>query len=127
MGRAAIGVLVAIQHTMDVTTERINGVLSVAVEGRIDGSTVLAFREAIEAEIKDDDHAVVVDCERLHFIGSAGLRTVLAIAKALSNRDTRFALCSLSDQVRIVFETSGFDTIIPIHASRDEAFASLDG
>ena len=114
------------QDAIDVTTERIDGVLSVAVEGRIDGSTVFAFQEAIETAIEDDDHAVVVDCERLHFIGSAGLRTVLAIAKTLSNRDTRFALCSLSDQVRVVFEKSGFDTIITIRESRDEALASLD-
>ena len=115
------------QHTMDVTMDRKDGVLSVRVEGRIDGSTVLEFREAIETAIEDGDRAVIVDCERLEYLGSAGLRTVLAIAKSLSNRDTRFALHSLSDQVRIVFETSGFDTIIPIHASRNEALASVDG
>ena len=112
---------------MDVTMERRDGVLSVGVEGRIDGSTVMAFQEAIESAVEDGDRAVIVDCERLHFIGSAGLRTVLAIAKTLSNRDTRFALCSLSDQVRVVFEKSGFDTIITIHASRDEALTSVDG
>ena len=125
--RAAIGTLVAIQDAIDVTTERINGVLSVAVEGRIDGSTVMAFQEAIESAVEDGDRAVIVNCERLHFIGSAGLRTVLAIAKSLSNRDTRFALCSLSDQVRVVFEKSGFDTIIAIHPSQAEALAFLDG
>ena len=112
---------------MDVTTERTDGVLSVGVEGRIDGSTVLAFQEAIETVIEEGDRAVIVDCEGLHYIGSAGLRTVLGIAKTLANRDTRFALCSLSDHVRIVFEKSGFDTIIAIHPSRAEALASLDG
>ena len=112
---------------MDVTMERRDGVLSVGVEGRIDGSTVMAFQEAIESAVEDGDRAVIVDCERLEYMGSAGLRTVLAIAKSLSNRDTRFALHSLSDQVRVVFETSGFDTIIAIHTSRDEALASVDG
>ena len=112
---------------MDVTTERIDGVLSVWVVGRIDGSTALAFQEAIDMAIEDGDRAVIVDGEGLIYIGSAGLRTVLTIAKAVANRNARFALCTLSDQVREIFEQSGFDTIIAIHPSKAEALASLDG
>ena len=111
---------------MDVTTERMDGVLSVRVEGRIDGSTALEFQETIEIAIKNSDRAVIVDCERLSYIGSAGLRTMLAIAKAVSNRDSRFALCSLSESVQKVFEKSGFDTIITICPSRAEALAAVD-
>ena len=110
---------------MDVTTEREDGVLSVQVDGRIDGSTVLAFHEAIETVIEDGDHTVIVDCEKLSYIGSAGLRTMLAIAKAVSNRDARFALCALPDPVLKIFEKSGFDTIIAIFSSRAEALATL--
>ena len=125
MGSNPIGSPVAGQDVMDIATERMDGVVSVLVDGRIDGSTVFAFQEAIETAIEDGDRAVIVDCERLSYIGSAGLRTVLAIAKAVLNRDARFALCSLSDQVRNVFEQSGFDTIIEIHRSRAESLASL--
>ena len=110
---------------MDVTTEREDGVLSVRVEGRIDGSTVLAFREAIEIALEDGDHAVIVDCEKLSYIGSVGLRTMLAIAKAVTNRDARFALCALSDSVFKIFKMSGFDTILTIRPSRTEALAAL--
>lgn len=110
---------------MDVTTEREDGVLSVRVEGRIDGSTVLAFHEAIETAIEDGDHAVIVDCEKLSYIGSAGLRTMLAIAKAASHRDSRFALCTLSESVLKIFEKSGFDRIITIRPSRAEAIAAV--
>ena len=111
---------------MDVTTEREDGVLSVRVKGRIDGSTALAFYEAIETALADSDRAVIVDCEKLSYIGSAGLRTVLAIAKAVSNRDTRFALCSLSESVQKIFEKSGFDTIITIRPSQAEALAAFE-
>ena len=111
---------------MDVTTERNDGVLSVRVEGRIDGSTARAFREAVETAIADSDRAVIVDFEGLNYIGSAGLRTVLAIAKAVSNRDARFALCSLSEPIQRIFENSGFDTIITIRPSRAEALAAVE-
>ena len=110
---------------MDVKTERVDGVLSVQVEGRIDGSTVLAFHEAIETALQDGDQAVIVDCAGLSYIGSAGLRTMLTLAKAVSNRDARFVLCALSDPVLKIFEKSGFDTIITIRPSRAEALAAL--
>ena len=110
---------------MHVTTERQDGVLSVHVEGRIDGSTVLAFHEAIETALRDGDRAVIVNCERLIYIGSVGVRTVLAIAKAVAHRDARFALCALSEPVQRIFEVSGFDTIITISPTRAEALAAL--
>ncbi len=112
---------------MNIATEREDGVLSVRVEGRIDGSTVLAFQETIESALEDGDRAVIVDCERLCYIGSAGLRTMLVVAKAVSNRDARFALCSLPSQVHELFLQSGFDTIINIYHSRERALASLEG
>ena len=114
------------KDVMDVTTERKDGVLSVRVDGRIDGSTALAFREAIETAIADRDRAVIVNCEGLSYIGSAGLRTVLAIAKTVSNRDARFALFSLSEPVQKIFEKSGFDTIITIRPSQAEALAAVE-
>ena len=110
---------------MNVTTEREAGVLSVRVEGRIDGSTVLAFHESIETALEHGDHSVIVDCEKLTYIGSAGLRTLLALAKAVSNRDARFALYAVSAHVMSIFEKSGFDIIITIRPSRAEAIAAL--
>ena len=48
-------------------------------------------------------------------------------AKSLQRREARFALCSLSEPVREIFEVSGFDKIIPIHSSQDEAISALGG
>ena len=110
---------------MDVTTERQDGVLSAQVGGRIDGTNASEFEEAIRTAIEESDRAVIVDFEKLAYISSAGLRAILLTAKSLDNRNAKFALCSLSDQIREVFETSGFDKVIAIHSSKAEALASL--
>ena len=112
---------------MDVTTERQDGVLSAQVGGRIDSANAVEFGEAIKTAIEESDRAVILDFEKLTYIGSAGLRAILLTAKTLENRNAKFALCSLSGQIREVFEMSGFDKIIAIHPSRVEALASLDG
>ncbi len=111
---------------MDVTTERHDGVLSADVGGRIDGSNVVQFEEAIRTAVEDSDRAVIMDFEKLAYISSAGLRAVLLTAKTLQNRNAKLVLCSLADPIREVFEISGFDKILPIHPTRAEALASLE-
>ena len=62
---------------------------------------------------------------QLVYISSAGLHAILLTAKSLGNRNAKLALCSLSDQIREVFTTSGFDKVIAIHSSKAEALSSL--
>ena len=111
---------------VNVSTERIDDVLSADVEGRIDGSNVVQFEEAVRVAIEDSDRAVIMNFENLAYISSAGLRAILLTAKSLQNRDAKLLLCSLSDRIREVFEISGFDKILPIHATKADALASLD-
>ena len=89
-------------------------------EGRIDGVNARDFEEAMKAAISGDDAVVVIDLENLSYISSAGLRVILLIAKTLRKRNAELMLCSLSDPIREVFEISGFDKIIPVHASREQ-------
>lgn len=110
---------------MEMTTERQDDVLSIKVIGRIDGSNAIAFQEAIRTYVEDRDRAMVMDCAELSYISSAGLRAVLITAKALTNRNVKFALCALTEHVLEAFEKSGFDKIMAIHASRAAAIVSL--
>ena len=79
----------------------------------------------MKAAISSDDNTVVMDLEGLSYISSAGLRVILLIAKTLRKRNADLILCSLSDPIREVFEISGFDKIIPVHASREQALAAV--
>ncbi len=108
-----------------MNTERKDGVLIAKPEGRIDGVNARDFHDALNAAIAEDDNPVIVDLAAINYISSAGLRTFLLIAKTLQQRSAEFALCSLSEPIREIFEISGFDKIIAIHASEEEALAAL--
>lgn len=54
----------------------------------------------------DVEGAVILDCEDLSYISSAGLCAMRLIAKALATRDMPFALCSLTDSVAEVLHTA---------------------
>ena len=51
-----------------------------------------------------------VDFENLEYISSAGLRVLLIMRKALTDKGS-FDLINMNDTVKEIIETTGFDTI----------------
>ena len=95
--------------------------------GRLDSTNSRDLGELLKSEIEDRKCSVLLDCRDLHYISSAELRTILLIAKSARDCNANLALCSISDNIKEVFEISGFDRIIPIHKSREDAIQSLQG
>ncbi len=112
---------------MEIKTESVSGALIARAEGRIDGANAREFESAVQAAISECEGPVIIDCENLSYISSAGLRALLLIAKTLGKRSVKFALCSLSAPIAKIFQISGFDQIISTHPSRAEALAAVAG
>ena len=112
---------------MAVNSARENGTLIARTDGRIDGANAREFQVALEDAIDPSDRTVILDMEKLSYISSAGLRVILMTAKTLQKQNAKFAICSLSPAIREVFQISGFDRIIPIPSSQEEAMSSFKG
>lgn len=110
---------------MEVHAERDGGALIAQAAGRIDGSNAREFESALRATLSKQDSALILDMQSLSYISSAGLRVILMAAKMLQRRGGKFMVCSLSESIDEVFEISGFNRIIPTHATRSEALAAL--
>ena len=110
---------------MEISAEFRDDVLIVRVTGRIDGSNVLDFNAAVRSLRSGSECRVVIDCRDMPFISSAGLRGMLQIARSQKALGAGFALCSLSPPVTRILRTSGFDRIISIHGSLEEALEAL--
>lgn len=112
---------------MEIDTVRQDGALIARAEGRVDGSNAREFQDALAAAIGDTERVVVLDLEQLSYISSAGLRVILLTAKNLEQQQAKFAICSLSASVGEVFRVSGFDKVIPVRDSQEEAINALSG
>lgn len=110
---------------MNLKTSQEQGALIATPEGRIDGLNAHDFQEALKGAIGKDDKVVIVDFGAVTYISSAGLRATLVTAKLLREQNASFALCALSDPIREIFSVSGFDKIIDIHATKEEALAAV--
>jgi anti-anti-sigma factor len=56
----------------------------------------------------------LIDLEKLDYISSAGLRSILVIAKEMKKNGNNLVLCCLNETIKEVFHISGFDTFISI-------------
>lgn len=110
---------------MELTTELVDGALIANAKGRIDSGNAKAFHDSLEEAISANEGGVVIDCEALDYISSAGLRVFLMVAKGLQRQNRPFVICSLSSIMRAHFTLSGFDRIMQIKGTRSEALASF--
>ncbi len=108
---------------MKVMKRKEGKAMVIAVEGRLDAVSAPAFDKELEMLIEAGEKTLVLDFQNLEYISSAGLRSILAVTKRLRGLEGRIALSSLKDIVSEVFEISGFNKIIPIYDSLEEALS----
>lgn len=80
--------------------------------GRLDTVTAPELEAEISA-ILPTAESLVLDMEKLEYISSAGLRVILKTQKALTQK-ARLKLIHVSDDVREVFEITGFSDFLTI-------------
>src|ERR1700735_1548453 len=100
---------------MPMSVEELEGgITRVILDGRLDieGAAAVDLRMNVIAGSKK---AVLVDMQQVSFLGSMGLRALVAPARAIKGRGGKIVLYNPIEMVEKVLKTSGVDTLIPIH------------
>ena len=83
-----------------------------ALEGRLDTLTAPELESAIQTSL-DGVRELVLDCEKLEYVSSAGLRVLLITQKAM-NKQGKMTLIHVSEAVQEILEITGFSDILTI-------------
>lgn len=113
--------------TIQVSWSRPAGVLVASVSGRVDSGSSAALQSALDEGIEADEQALVLDCRHLSYMSSAGLRVLLTVAKRFRGSGQSVGLCNLSESILAVVSASGFDKVIPVHATWADAIDAVGG
>ena len=95
---------------MKIKFTKNNGTLAVALDGRLDTTTAPEL-DSFLGENYDGTSSIVIDCEKLSYISSAGLRVLLSAQKKTKGAMKLTNVCEL---VMEVFEMTGFADILEI-------------
>ena len=110
---------------LDLHDEYDDDILVLNPSGRIDGGTAKAYEETLLERIANGHTKILLNCESVNYISSAGLRVLLMASRRAGEQAGKLALCAVQEQVSDVFKFSGFAEIIPIHNDRKEALESF--
>ncbi len=118
---------VTFKHEPMLTTthEKTNDVLILRMNGRLDAISCATFENEVLPLAGGSKTHVVIDAGALEYISSAGLRSLLLIARQQNAHGGKVIICSLNPGIKEVFRISGFDTIITPYPSVEAGMASL--
>lgn len=98
---------------MDISILQENGATIVNIVGRLDTVTSPRLEQAVKPLI-DLGATVVFNCEQMEYVSSSGLRVVLSTHKQLAAVGGRFIVRNLNNEVRSVFDLTGFSRLLTI-------------
>ena len=100
------------EKMLNINKEENGTNLTVSLEGRLDTTTAPQFEGELTSSL-DGKTEVVLDLAKLEYISSAGLRVLLSAQKTM-NKQGSMVLKNVSDEVKEIFEVTGFSDILTI-------------
>ncbi|WP_442940450.1 STAS domain-containing protein [Nostoc sp.] len=92
----------------------------IKLKGNLNATTSQEFRQNITEILEIGAKIVLVDFKDVTFMDSSGLGALVLAFKTLRAADTKLVLCSINEQVRILFELTNMDKVFEIFPSQDE-------
>jgi anti-sigma B factor antagonist len=83
----------------------------IRLEGFVDAHTAPQFEQAVQSVIDQGQHRIIVDCEKLTYISSAGLGVFMGFIEEVREQDGDIKICGLAPKVKQPFEILGFESL----------------
>jgi len=99
---------------MNFTIKEENGALKGILDGRLDTAAAADFVKDVKPLLDQADKEIVLDCEKLEYISSSGLRVFLALRKEAANKGGKVIIENINAEIRNVFTMTGFLNLFEI-------------
>jgi anti-sigma B factor antagonist len=110
---------------VDIETKTINGVSTLALNGRFDAFETSAVTEWFDRNIKDGKAQVIIDLAGVNFLDSAALAALVKGMKRCREHGGDLYLCGLQQPVRIIFELTRLDKAFKIFPDTESASGAV--
>jgi anti-sigma B factor antagonist len=102
----------------------VEGELSVvSLDGFVDAHTAPQFEKTIQSEIDAGRNRIIVNCEKLNYISSAGLGVFMSFIEEVRELGGDIKICGLTPKVQHTFEILGFQDIFDMLPDQSSALA----
>lgn len=106
---------------MELNEEKTEKCTVVGIIGRLDTTNYNILEKRLMDLIENRQDKILIECSKMDYVSSSGLRILLMALKKITLVKGKFVLCGLQENIREIFEISGFTSIFEIYTDKDEA------
>ena len=99
---------------MNTTISEKDGNYIVKLEGELDTAHAMAVEEAMKPLHEVSGKDITIDCSKLEYIASSGLRILLGLLKSAKANGNHVVLKDMNDEIKDVFKMTGFIDLFEI-------------
>lgn len=102
-------------------------ILAVILSGRLDEETCHYLMDCVEGDVLDGRKKMILDCDRLEYISSMGLGTLVRVNSRMKKLGGDVKLANVHGVVAQVMSVVGLNKLFQIYPNVGEAVAALGG
>ena len=92
----------------------------IAPQGILDGTKATNFRSEVDLSVSEGAQIILVDFTDVTFMDSSGLGALVLALKTVRGAGLKMFLCSINEQVKMLFELTSMDRVFEIFSDREE-------
>lgn len=93
---------------MKTKIEEIEGKYVATLEGEMDTVAAMEVEETLKPLYTSNGKDVIIDCTKLEYIASSGLRILLSILKGAKAAGSKVVMRGVNSDIKNVFQLTGF-------------------
>jgi anti-sigma B factor antagonist len=99
---------------MNATIEQSEDKFLVTLEGEFDTAAAAEVEQTLQPLYTTNGKEVIIDCTKLEYIASSGLRILISILKGSKAGGSKVVLKNLNDDIKDIFKLTGFINLFEI-------------
>jgi anti-sigma B factor antagonist len=96
---------------MKTTIQQSEDKYPITLEGEMDTAAAVEVEKQLQPLYNTNGQDVIIDCSKLEYIASSGLRILISILKGAKAGGSRVVLKDVNDDIKTVFKLTGFINI----------------
>jgi anti-anti-sigma factor len=110
---------------MEINEMKTESCIIIGIIGRLDTTNYGILEKQLKELIDARQIKILVDCSKMDYVSSSGLRILLMTLKSITQLNGKFVLCNLQENINEIFEISGFNSIFEIYPTQNEALKAF--
>lgn len=93
--------------------------------GILDGTQAASFRDEVKTLVESGENIILIDFEDVTFMDSSGLGALVLALKTVRAAGGKMYICSVNEQIKMLFELTSMDRVFDIFATRDDCESTV--